>query len=199
MLLQALLGGIVANPDTPIHSLPLMEPSVAKAVDAFNQTDMDFDTEATIQSLFEASADAYPHNACILGSAETMTYQDVEHLANQMAHLLMRMGVRKETAVGIMVERCPEMYVAMLAVLKAGGFYIPIDSVVPGERVAFMLQDTKAKVLITHRDVAASVPQGSVPLVRPPMLASLSGPATYLVKQAQSIAGNGRSCFQVSC
>lgn len=161
MLLQALLAGAVARPDTPIYALPLMENGSAVALEAFNQTDADFDSEATIQSLFEASADKYPSNACITGPGETLLYGDVEGLANQIAHLLMRLGVGKETAVGVMMERCPEMYVAMLAILKAGGCYIPIDAVVPAERVAFMLEDTRAKVLITHRDVTASVPLGN--------------------------------------
>ena len=165
MLLQALLAGVVASPDTPIYALPLMDAHAAVALEAFNQTDMDLSTEATIQSLFEASVDKYPYNACIKGSGETMLYKDVEYLSNQMAHLLMKMGVGQDVAVGVMMERCPEMYVAMLAVLKSGGCYIPIDAVVPAERVAFMLQDTRAKVLITHRDLAADIPNDVLPQV----------------------------------
>ncbi len=127
LLLQAFLTGVVASPETPIYALPMLDTLAADALEAFIDTHMELDESATIQSLFEASADRFPKNACIVGSGETLTYQDVEHMANQMAHLLMRMGVGSDVAVGVMLERCPEMYIAMLAVLKAGGCYIPID------------------------------------------------------------------------
>lgn len=140
-----------------------MEAHAAAALEAFHQTDMDFPSEATIQSLFEASADKYPSNACIKGPGETLLYQDVECLSNRMAHLLMSMRVGTEVAVAVMMDRCPEMYVAMLAVLKSGGCYVPIDATVPTERVAFMIRDSRAQVLITHRDVAASIPQDALP------------------------------------
>lgn len=167
LLPQALLAGVVTNPNAPIYALPLMEAQAAEALEAFNSTQMELSAQATIHSMFEASVDRYPYNACIKGAAETMLYKDVEYLSNQMAHLLMRMGVGKDVAVGVMLERCPEMYVAMLAVLKAGGCYLPIDAVVPAERVAFMLQDTQAQVLITHRDVAAAIPSDVLPQVSP--------------------------------
>ena len=162
-ILQAFLAGAVACPDTPIYALPLMEAHTAAALEAFNQTDMDFNSEATIQSLFEVSADKYPSNACIKGPGETLLYGDVECLSNRVAHLLMSMGVCKEVAVAVMMDRCPEMYVAMLAVLKSGGCYVPIDATVPTERVAFMLQDSRAQVLVTHRDVVAGIPKDAMP------------------------------------
>ena len=83
----------------------------------------------------------------------------------QLANLLLRMRVGHDVPVGILMERCPELYIAMLAVLKAGGCYVPLDPSAPPERLAFMLQDSGARVLLTHNGLDAKVPESATPEV----------------------------------
>ncbi len=84
----------------------------------------------------------------------------------QLANVLVGMGVGVDKPVGILMDRCPELYMAMLAVLKAGGCYLPLDSSLPPERLAFMLQDSGARVLLTHNGLDAKIPESATPEVR---------------------------------
>ncbi|MDP4202078.1 MAG: amino acid adenylation domain-containing protein [Bacteroidota bacterium] len=99
--------------------------------------------------IFETSVAKYPKNIAIESSQQSFTYKEVDEMANQLAGWLQRQGVQPEAKVVIWLPRCPEVYIAMLAVLKAGGAYIPLDPELPVARVNFILKDSEAKVLIS--------------------------------------------------
>ncbi len=90
--------------------------------------------------------------------AEALTYAELERRANGVAHALLRMGVGPETRVGICLERSPEMIVAVLGTLRAGGVYVPLDPAYPADRLAYMLEDSGARVVVTERRLADALP-----------------------------------------
>ena len=91
--------------------------------------------------------------------AKQTTYQELNSRANQLAHHLKKLGIGPEVLVGICVERSLEMIVGLVAILKAGGAYVPIDSRYPSERLAFMLEDSRASVLLTQRQLLDRLPE----------------------------------------
>jgi amino acid adenylation domain-containing protein len=113
---------------------------------------------ACVQTLFEAQAACTPHALAVRYRDTTLTYGQLNARANRVAHRLAGAGVGPDTLVAVCLERTPELIVAMLATLKAGGAYVPIDLAYPAERIAFMLADTAAPVLLTERGLAARLP-----------------------------------------
>ncbi|HEV3051303.1 MAG TPA: amino acid adenylation domain-containing protein, partial [Longimicrobium sp.] len=105
---------------------------------------------ACIHELFQVQAARTPYATAVVFGADSLTYAELDHAANRLANHLRRRGVRPETRVGICLERGPELVVSLLAVLKAGGAYVPLDPAYPAERLAFMLADSGAPLLLTR-------------------------------------------------
>jgi len=133
-----------------ISSLPLA---------AWNNTAVDYPSDQCVHQLFEAQVERTPDAVAIVCEGSELTYIDLNCRANQLAHYLVSKGVGPEVLVGICAERSPEMIVGLLGVLKAGGAYVPIDPAYPKERVAFMLEDTHAPVLLTQQRLFADLPE----------------------------------------
>src|SRR5262245_32085480 len=104
----------------------------------------------TIHTRFEAQAQKTPNAPAVTFLDRGLSYRELNQRANQLARALQRAGVGPDVPVALYLERSLEMVVSILAVLKAGGAYVPIDLVYPADRVAFMLADTKARVLLTQ-------------------------------------------------
>jgi amino acid adenylation domain-containing protein len=107
--------------------------------------------EACVHELFERQVDRTPEAVALVFKDRRLTYRELNQRANQVAHLLRDMGVRPESLVGVCLERCPELVIALLGVWKAGGAYIPLDPAYPRERLSFMLGDSGAGILLTDR------------------------------------------------
>ena len=97
---------------------------------------------------------------------QSLTYVELDARANQLAHHLRGLGVGPETVVGLCVERSPAMLVGLLGILKAGGAYLPLDPDYPPERLAFMLEDAGAPVLVTHAALLDRLPAHGARVVR---------------------------------
>ncbi|HEV3052446.1 MAG TPA: amino acid adenylation domain-containing protein, partial [Longimicrobium sp.] len=108
--------------------------------------------------LFEAQAERAPDAAALVFGGESFTYRELNERANRLAHHLGRLGVGPEVRVGICLERGVELVVSVLAVLKAGGAYVPLDPAYPAERLAFMLTDSGAAVLVTREGLRPGLP-----------------------------------------
>jgi amino acid adenylation domain-containing protein len=117
-----------------------------------------------IYELFETQIGNTPDAVAIVDEDRQLTYAELNRKANQLAHMLQARGVKPEVVVGLYMERSPEMIVGLLGVLKAGGAYLPLDLTFPGERLAFMLQETQAFVLLTQEKMLSQLPpyQGHV-------------------------------------
>ncbi len=108
-----------------------------------------------LHELFEAQADARPDSAAVEFAGAKLTYAEIERRANQLARFIRAAGVGRGTVVGILLSRSIEVYVAMLAVMKAGAAYVPLDPEYPPDRVAYILRDSGASMLISESEFAS--------------------------------------------
>src|SRR5713226_5228741 len=108
----------------------------------------------TVSELFAAQAAATPNAIALMAGGELITYGELDKRANQLANYLNVLGVGRETIVGLCLDRSPESVMCALGVLKAGGAYLPLDPAYPAERLLFMLNDARPRVLITWTDLA---------------------------------------------
>ena len=115
--------------------------------------------------LFEAQAGRTPDAVAVACDGRRLTYRELDARANQLAHRLRRLGVGPETRVALCLERSPEMLVGLLGVLKAGGAYVPLDPDYPAERLAFMLDDARAGVLLTQDRLLQALPASGTAVV----------------------------------
>ena len=118
----------------------------------------------TLINLFETQVDLTPGNLALSFADETVTYQELNERANQLAHTLRDRGVQPQTLVGIFLERSIEMIVALLAVYKVGAAYVPFDPATPQTRLTYMLADAQIALLLTQTDLLARLPETAVPL-----------------------------------
>ena len=114
-----------------------------------------------VPQLVAAQAAATPEAPAVSAGGEMLTYRELDEQANQLAHYLITLGVERETIVGLCMNRSPETVICALAVLKAGGAYLPLDPAYPLERISFMLNEAKPRVLIAERGVAEKLSAGS--------------------------------------
>ena len=162
---STLLEGIVANPDRGISQLPILtESERLTLLVEFNQQQSKIPNpkskiEQCIHQLFEARVELEPDAVAVVYENQQLTYRELNARANQLAHYLQKLGVGAEVMVGICVERSPEMVVGILGILKAGGAYIPLDPAYPQERLAFMLEDALAKVVLTQQGLVEVLPE----------------------------------------
>lgn len=155
-----LLTAVVRHPDRSVLQLQMLTKRERhQIVHTWNNTTIDFGQTETIQTLFEKQVDKTPDAIALEYDNELLTYRQLNTRANRLAHHLINLGVCPDAIVAVMMERSLEMIVALLAVLKAGGAYVPIDPNYPVERVAFMLTDCAAQIVIkqAHLDVDFSV------------------------------------------
>ena len=174
--LETLLEGIAAAPDRPIATLPLLTADERQQVlVTWNATATDYPQDATVHQLFEAQAARTPDAVALVAGDRVLTYRELNRRANQLAHHLQKLGVGPETLVGVHLERSPEMVIALLAVLKAGGAYLPLDPTYPPERLGFMLEDAGVTLLLTDRQIEDWL-LNRPPTAATPLSAWMAGP-----------------------
>ncbi len=149
--LQALLAAIVEAPDLPIAELDLLTPADKhRLVHEWNSTLLPYPEERRLHELFEEQAATRPNAPALIFKNETLTYAELDRRANQVAAELRTRGAGPESLVAICHGRTPNLVAGILGILKAGAAYVPMDPRYPKERLDFMLEDTKAKILITE-------------------------------------------------
>jgi amino acid adenylation domain-containing protein len=159
---QTLLDGIVADPDCPVARLPLLATvERAQVIAGWNATTADFPRACCLHDLLAAQAARCPETTAALFGEHSIRYGDLDARANQLAHHLQTLGLGPDKLVGIFLERSLDMLVALLGVLKAGAAYVPLDPAFPRERLALMLEDATAPLLITQAALAESIPAHS--------------------------------------
>jgi amino acid adenylation domain-containing protein/non-ribosomal peptide synthase protein (TIGR01720 family) len=148
--LQNLLTEIVANHNRRISEYSLLNQAQEQQIlRDWNATERSYPTDRTIHELFEQQVEQSPNAVALICNSEQLTYHELNARANQLAHHLQQLGVSLETPVGICLERSSNAIAAMLGILKAGGFYVPIDPNLPDERFNFLLDDAQIKVVVT--------------------------------------------------
>jgi amino acid adenylation domain-containing protein/FkbH-like protein len=157
---EILLEGIAANPALRVSQLPMLsEAERRRVVVEWNETSTPYPREQCIHELFEAQAERTPDAVAVVFGKQSVTYEELNHRANRLAHYLKRYSVGPDVLVGICLDRSVEMIVGMLAILKAGGAYLPIEATYPRERVTFMLADSGTPVLLTQQRLVAGMPK----------------------------------------
>ncbi|HLS57736.1 MAG TPA: amino acid adenylation domain-containing protein, partial [Zeimonas sp.] len=150
---RILLDGIAADPDAKLSALPMMDEGEAdRLLTQWNDTARDFPAHETVHRLFEAQAARTPDAVAVVHEGRPcLAYEALNRRANRLAHHLRGLGVGPNVPVGLCMQRSPGMVVAMLAILKAGGAYVPIDPDYPAERIAFMVTDSGARVILAQQ------------------------------------------------
>lgn len=141
---------VMQNFDTPLPQIEIVTPQEKQALlYDLNQTYVPYEKNKTIPELFEEQVKITPHKVAVAFGKDTLTYQELNEKANQLAYVLKtKKGVTRDTKVGILVKRSLEMAIGILAILKAGGTYIPIDSEYPQERISYMIEDSGASLIL---------------------------------------------------
>jgi amino acid adenylation domain-containing protein len=152
---QNLLEAAMADPDRRISALPLLaQPERRVLVEGWRASGERF-PERTLHEWFEEQARRAPDAIAVTCEDRSLTYSELNSQANRVAHALARLGVKRESRVGISLERSPQLLVAILGVLKAGGAYVPLDPAHPAERRDFLRRDAGVSVVLTASRLAA--------------------------------------------
>ncbi|NBD14048.1 non-ribosomal peptide synthase/polyketide synthase, partial [Corallococcus silvisoli] len=164
--LRTLLEGALARPDGRLDVLPLLtDGERTTLLDTWNSATLETGDLRRVHRRFEATVEAFAGAPALLFEGRTVSYQELDARANALARHLRAQGVGLETRVGICLERSPELVVAMLATLKAGGAFVPLDPAYPSSRLAFMLEDSAVPVVVTRSELADELPEVGAHLV----------------------------------
>ncbi|HEX8244312.1 MAG TPA: amino acid adenylation domain-containing protein [Longimicrobium sp.] len=158
---RTLLAAACAAPDTHLSALPLLDDAERARLLAACAGPSTAYADVPLHALFEAQADRAPDAVSLVFGDERMTYGELEARANRLAHLLRARGIGPERTVAVLMERSMEMVVALYGILKAGAAYVPVDPEYPAERVAYMLADSAAALVLTQRRWMDAVPAGT--------------------------------------
>ncbi|MDQ0703453.1 amino acid adenylation domain-containing protein/non-ribosomal peptide synthase protein (TIGR01720 family) [Pseudomonas sp. W3I7] len=129
-----------------------------QVIEGWNATSRDYPLQQTVHQLIEAQVALTPAAPALVFAEQRLNYAELNRRANRLAHRLIEAGVGPDTLVGLAVERSIEMVVGLLAVLKAGGAYVPLDPEYPRERLAYMLEDSGVKLLLTQAHLLGQLP-----------------------------------------
>ncbi|MDB9527422.1 amino acid adenylation domain-containing protein [Oscillatoria sp. CS-180] len=160
-----LLQNGVAFPEQPVNELPLLGAEEQhQLLEEWSGLAAHEDLE-TLTSLFAAQADRTPDAIALEFEAQQLSYQELNRRSNQLAHWLQQHHrVKSEVRVGLYLERSPEVIIAMLAILKAGGVYVPLDPDYPPERLRYLIQDANVSLVMTHTAFREKLPKDTVHL-----------------------------------
>ena len=159
--LVALAGEVATDPERPLSEMSLLSPDErAQILNVWNSTEREFPHES-LASLVEARVAESPEAPAVTFGAETISYAELNARANRLARELVRHGAGPDVLIGLAVERSIDMLVALLAIIKSGSAYVPLDPMFPKERLAYMMEDSALAVLVTQSSVAPSLPSFS--------------------------------------
>ena len=164
---ETLLDSMLAEPARPVWNAAILTPSERyQTLVEWNKTAVDYPLDKCLHQWIEEQAARTPDAVAVAFEKVSLTYRQLNEKANQLARHLQGLGVGVESLVGICVERSLEMVVGLLAILKAGGAYVPLDPDYPKDRLAFMLEDADARVLLTQDRLARTLPPSAATLVK---------------------------------
>ncbi|AWM05853.1 MupA/Atu3671 family FMN-dependent luciferase-like monooxygenase [Bradyrhizobium symbiodeficiens] len=158
-LLQAILVAIADQPEAKLGDLPnLPSQDAGSILRIWNDTDRPLPGPHCVHEAFEAQVDRTPDKVALVDGSRSLTYRELDRRANHVARALIAGGAMPDQMVGIHVERSAEMMIGLLGILKAGAAYVPMDPSYPAERIALMLEDSRAGVVVTTTDLVGALP-----------------------------------------
>ncbi len=151
-----MVSDVISDPSLPVSKMTLLDEDKTRKIVSQNNRTVSVSPEApTLHGLFERQAAVTPERLAIRFSGGSLTYAELDMYASRLAAHLAARGVTNESIVGVLSERSPDMLIAVLAVLKAGGAYLPLDPAYPKERLSYMLKDSGASLLLTQPGCSA--------------------------------------------
>ncbi|MBE9060865.1 non-ribosomal peptide synthetase [cf. Phormidesmis sp. LEGE 11477] len=152
-----LLDAIARSPEQSICKLPLVSDRQKQQLQQWNDTVREYPTDLCLHQLFEQQVARSPQATALITPTQTLSYEELNSQANQLADQLRALGIQPDSRVAICLDRTANLIVAILAVLKSGGAYVPIDPNYPKDRLTYILEDAQAFAVITQSDYAALV------------------------------------------
>lgn len=153
--MQQLLRVILEDTQIAIRNIELVSKAERQQLlKEFNNTDADYPRDKTVIELFEDQVERTPDHIAVVSGEQQLNYRQLDDRANQLAHYLIRKSAGKDKYIPVCLERSPEMIIAVLGILKAGCAYVPIDPEYPKERIAYMLNDTGAGILVGSHSIS---------------------------------------------
>ncbi|PYX47998.1 MAG: hypothetical protein DMG79_12855, partial [Acidobacteria bacterium] len=147
-----LVSAVLEDPDLPVDKIPLIGARERNQIlIELNRTDADLGQASSIQSAFQKQVDRTPDSIAVSYQGKSLSYVRLNRQANRLAHYLIRRGVQPGDRVGVLLERSPETFVALLGVLKAGAVYVPLDPSYPAKWLSFVLEDSQLREVVTNR------------------------------------------------
>ncbi|HYP25737.1 MAG TPA: amino acid adenylation domain-containing protein, partial [Blastocatellia bacterium] len=163
---MVIIRGALANPDSPVSALPIMsEPERRRLLVEWNQSRREYPRDLCIHQIFEEQAARTPGATALMCDAESLTYEQLNRKANQLARHLMRLGVGPESRVAICLDRSLDLLIGVLGILKAGGAYVPLDPMNPADRIALILDRASVPVLLTHRAIDLNITDSAARII----------------------------------
>ena len=154
-----LLQSLVDGPQRRLAELPMLDHAEQhQMVSAWNATATHYPLDHSVQQLIEAQVAATPNATALVFGDQQLSYHQLNQRANQLAHKLMELGVGPDALVGIATERSLEMVIGLLAVLKAGAAYVPLDPEYPQDRLSYMIEDSGIGLLLTQQHLLTQLP-----------------------------------------
>lgn len=152
---EAILKNILTDPNQKVSQVPILSKSEQQQLLVeFNNTFLKFPSNKCIHELIETQAEESPNHIALIFEDKQLSYQQMNDLSNQLANYLIKYGVNPEDHVGISVDRSLNMVVGMLAILKTGAAYVPLDPSLPNERLSFIASDSGMKLILTQEQHA---------------------------------------------
>ena len=163
---EIFLAGYAANTDCPIAKLPLMpEDELRQVLVEWNETNTGPAKHECMHHLFESQVELRADQPALIFDQEVVSYRELNERANQLARFLRKLGVGRESLVGICLTRSTDLIVGLMGILKAGGAYVPLDSAYPSERLAFIVEDTALRVIVTQKELIKRLPSHQAQVV----------------------------------
>ena len=164
--LQQLTLAVCADPDRPLATLTLLTPEEHRQIiDDWNRTEVVHPPAAGLHGLFEQQVQRSPGAVAAVFDDVTLSYAELDRRANRLARHLRSLGIAPDERIAICVERSSRMLVGLLAILKCGAAYVPVDPDYPADRVAHMLEDSGARVVLTQQRCLGQIPPGHAPTI----------------------------------
>nr|MDJ0510840.1 amino acid adenylation domain-containing protein [Crocosphaera sp.] len=163
---QMLLSGISSNIEQTIWQLPLLtEPEEHQLLKKWNHTESNYPQTKSIHRLFEEQVNNNPNAIALVFEEQKITYQELNNKANQLAHYLRKLGVKIEQYIGLYLPPSLIRIVTLLAILKAGAVYVPLDPAYPQERVKFMIEDSGISILLSEQSLSSNLSLESLKII----------------------------------
>jgi amino acid adenylation domain-containing protein len=162
---ETMLEAIVADPAQRISELPLLTREEEARLLGRPDEGVSIDPSATVHQLFSRQAALSPLSSALISQHQLLSFSQLDSRSNQLAHRLLRLSISRGSVVALLFHRSADMLVALLATLKAGAAFLPLDAALPARRLRFMLDDSAAAAVLTHHGLASRLEAVDLPII----------------------------------